>query len=74
MVLRSNCITVKRDFHYTLRSCVPVALCIGGHRHDNDDNNNNKMSHGLTFGSEEAKYLINIWADEHISRMLDTTH
>ncbi len=32
------------------------------------------MSRGLTWCNEEVKCLIEIWADEQISQMLDTAH
>lgn len=55
---------------YVTASCMLVALCIVGQRHDKDNN----MSCGLDWCCEEVKYLMDIWTDDHISQILDTTH
>ncbi len=46
--------------HTLTDSCTLVALCIVGQLHNN--------------GSEEVKCLVDIWADEQVCQMLDTTH
>lgn len=56
---------------YVTASCVLVMICIMGRRHGDDDNNN-KMNHGLTWSSEEVKCLVSIWADGPICRLMDT--
>lgn len=38
------------------------------------DNDSNKMSHRLTWCSEEVKCLSDILANKHISHLLDITH
>ncbi len=57
--------------HYVTASCTLVVLCIVGQLHDNSSV---KIRCGLTWCSEEVKCFINIWVDEQISQMLDTTH
>lgn len=51
-------------------SCVPVTLCDAG---QNTQQGNDRMRRRLTWPSEEAKWLIDIWPDEHVSEMLDIT-
>lgn len=54
-------------------SCVQAMLCIVGHCHDNDDNNNNKIRCRLTWCNTEVKCLMNIWAEDYVATLLDTT-
>lgn len=49
-------------FTYVTESCLLVMHCIVGPHHDN----NNKMSHGISWCSKEVKSLVGIWADKHI--------
>lgn len=51
------------SLHHTCWSCF-VCIVERGH-----DKNNHKMSKRLTWLSKEAKWLIDILADEHISPM-----
>lgn len=76
-VLSSQCVALNRTVAGILSgscvtvSCVLVVICTVGPL---QDHNGNKMSRCLTWCSEEVKFRIDIWADEHVSQMLDTRH